>query len=583
MISNKSINISNDFAMRVFFFLMAIITSSVIGVFSQTSTPKKYTIRYEEKVRPGDASFENQKLPAKIRRSSSNKGEIKLVYEGEFPDSMKVAITAAADLWEAKISNKQPIYIGVCFGTLDPDVAMAAEVDYCDDDENNLSGCPTALASQIRDAEYSDSESPDGWIILNSNTNWDCNFTGKQSGGYNLTTAALRGIARCLGFGSSIIYLDNAYSYYHGWPTYFDKLLYSNSIFLSELTQFSSEMANFVKSDNVFLDTPSNTYKIYAPTTYKSDISLNYLDEDKSLMTYSIGQGNCILSIDEKTFDILRTIGWDLPISGLRIKCSNIQDDGIGSSYENHSFHLDTDNSSVSNYRWRFYLKDKSEKFIEISSGNTAEFTINQINSTENYFINLNGDLEGKIECDYTFDGEEYSAIPFKISLELKPIIISINNVSKINSVDYGFSLMFNVNYIGANKINVNVEEDYSTFVRNYQFDEPFIAHVMTGNISALNYSWVTIEVRNQYGSTFETLEFEPDYNLYQANEKIAKINGLFNNQPINKVQILNLNGTIVFDGKPSEFSKKYLSTGIYVRKDIYYNGISKTSKFIIL
>lgn len=41
MISNKSINISNDFAMRVFFFLMAIITSSVIGVFSQTSTPKK--------------------------------------------------------------------------------------------------------------------------------------------------------------------------------------------------------------------------------------------------------------------------------------------------------------------------------------------------------------------------------------------------------------------------------------------------------------------------------------------------------------------------------------------------------------
>lgn len=130
MISNKSINISNDFAMRVFLFLMAIITSSVIGVFSQTSTQKRYTIRYEEKVRPSDASFENQKLPAKIRRSSSNKGEINFVYFDEFPDSMKVAITAAANLWESKISNGHPIYIGVCYDYLEPNVAMAADVYY---------------------------------------------------------------------------------------------------------------------------------------------------------------------------------------------------------------------------------------------------------------------------------------------------------------------------------------------------------------------------------------------------------------------------------------------------------------------
>lgn len=571
--------------MRVFLFLIAIAASSVIGVFSQTSPIQRYTIRYEEKVRPCDTGLENKKLPAKIRRSSSNKGEINFVYYDEFPDSMKVAITAAADLWEAKISNKQPIYIGVCFDTLDPDVAMAAEVDYCNDDENNLFGCPTALASQIKNAEYSDSESPDGWIILNSNTNWDCNFTGKQSEEYNLTTAALRGIARCLGFGSSIVYFDNTYSYYHSWPTYFDKLLYSNSIFLSELTQASSEMANFVKSDNVFLDTPFNTYKIYAPTDYMPDISLNYLDVDNSLMTYSIGQGNCVLSIDEKTFDILRTIGWDLPITGLKIKCSDIQDDGIGSSYDNHSFHLDTNNERVSNYRWRFYLKDKSEKFIEVSSAETAVFTINKITSAENYFVNLNGDLEGKIECDYTFDGKEYSAIPFKISLELRPIIISIDNIFRINSDQYDFSLMFNVNYIGADKISVNVEEDYSTFVRNYQFEEPFIAHVITGNISALNYSWVTIEVRNQYGSTSETLEFEPDYSSYHVTEKINEINNQFNNSMTdNTVQIFNIDGTLVFNGKHTEIFEKHLPAGIYMKKEIDSTGMmSKISKFIIL
>ncbi|MDE6346054.1 MAG: hypothetical protein K2L55_05235 [Muribaculaceae bacterium] len=573
--------------MRVFLFLMAIITSSMIGVFSQTSTPKRYTIRYEEKIRPVNTCFENQKLPAKVRRTSSNNGEIKLVYEGEFPDSMKVAITAAADLWEAKIPNKQPIYIGVRFDTLDPDVAMAAEVTYCQDYDvpNDLNGCPTALASQLSDTMLSDEYMLDGYIIFNADIAWNCSFTDNISSGYNLTTLALKGIARCLGFGSSVVEVGyDDFLFYMGNASYFDRLLYNNNSYLSDLTEGSCELADFVKSNNVFLDTPSKSYKIYAPEEYKPDMSLYYLDEENSLMSYSMGIGNYTLSIDEKTIDILRAIGWDLPTKGLKIISSDIEEDGIASSYKSHTFQLNTNNKAISNHKWRFYLKDKSEKFIEVSTGSTECFTINKIDSVANYFININGDLEGRIECDYIFNGEEYSAIPFTVSLELKPIIISIDNVSTIKQEDYSFLVTFTVKYSGADYIYVNVEEEYDSTLRSYRIDEPFIAHAKTGNISTLYYSWITIEIINQYGSSYKTLEFEPNYNLIRENKITAGLPEIQTTSiPIKKVQIFNVNGIMVFEGNPNEYSENYFSKGIYLKKEIRENGDSTISKFILL
>ena len=579
MISNKSINISNDFAMRVFFFLMAIITSSVIGVFSQTSTPKKYTIRYEEKVRPGDASFENQKLPAKIRRSSSNKGEINFVYFDEFPDSMKVAITAAANLWESKISNGHPIYIGVCYDYLEPNVAMAADVYYYESSDffDNLNGCPSALATQISDSSESNEDNLDGLIIFDPDIEWDCGFTDKNFRGCNLTTMTLRGIARCLGIGSSVIYFDNSFCFYNNYPTYFDNLLYYNSTYLSDIEQKSDDMANFVKSDNVYLNTASNKYKIYAPSQYYRDMSLCYLDENNSLMSYSIGQGNSFLSIDDKTIDILRTIGWDLPKTGLKIVSSDIGSNGIGSSYTSHSFHLDNENEAISNYKWKFSLKNKSNKFEQISVGNEANFTISKIESAEDYFINLDGDLEGKVECEYALNGQKYNAIPFTISLGLKPVISSIDNLKVIKQEEeHSFYVTFTITYAGAENVSVEIERDNDVNVSVIRIDEPFIAHVKTYSMSTLTYNWVRIIVRNEYGKTEKTLEFPPD--IITSIDNISP-----KHEDVKRLQLFNINGIIVYDGTTTGFSEKNLYPGLYIKKEIYNNDISKTSKLVVL
>lgn len=97
----------------------------------------------------------------------------------------------------------------------------------------------------------------------------------------------LRGIARCLGFGSSIVERSkDEFSYFLRYPTYFDKLLYCDNNALSDLPEGSSAMADFVKSNKVYAHTESRDYKIYAPDEFVQDLSLCYFDGENSIMSH---------------------------------------------------------------------------------------------------------------------------------------------------------------------------------------------------------------------------------------------------------------------------------------------------------
>ena len=373
------------------------------------------------------------------------------------------------------------------------------------------------------------------------------------------------------------------FQFYFGYPAYFDKLLYSNNVRLSDIPQGSLQMADFITSGNVYLNTESHDYKIYAPEQYVYSSSLCYLDGGSSLMSYSLGQGNVALGIDDATIDILRAIGWDLPVSGFRIQCSDISDTGIGSAYSSHTFSLSKGNENVSSYSWTFSLRDNTGEYVQISSGSSEKFTIEKISSPENYFVNINGDLEGRIECDYTVGGQQFSAEPFILSLELKPTIISIDNLTvERNEDEFSFSLAFDVRYAGADVVTVEVEEEYNTMLRNYRIYEPYIAHAKTGNMSTLYYSWVYVTVTNEYGSTTETMEFAPNYTPGDGGGGTTGDDLLFGPGNVESVQLYELDGTIVFIGSQSEFSSFWIAPGIYVIKLIYDNGTTKSFKKIV-
>lgn len=277
--------------------------------------------------------LDNIGLPAKTNRLSNNSGDIVLVYDEFLPDSVQISFQAAAKLWESKLPPIQPIFINIQFEPLGDDVSMITETAYLV--ESELEGCPCSLASQIVGSSYGSIEAPDGIIVLNSDINWNCQFSEDSISEFNLPTAILRGITRCLGFGSSIIEKSSdKFSYNNNYPTYFDKLLYCGNRPLTSVSVESTEMADFVKSDKICAVTETQFHKIYAPNEFIPDVSLCYFDNKSSIMSYYIGSGNIDLSIDDDTVDILRAIGWNLQPSGLSIDCNNISDNGIGSSYE---------------------------------------------------------------------------------------------------------------------------------------------------------------------------------------------------------------------------------------------------------
>lgn len=570
-----------------FLLIVALLISSVTPGFAQIENPQRYTIRYVDKVRSGSPNFENQQLPAKARRLSSNKGNINIIYNDvSIPDSIKTSIAVAVNLWEAKISNKQPIYIDIEFEPLYSEVPMICGVYYQEYDisDNGSYGIPIALLSQIDNFPNGSELEPDGIIYFNSDIKWSCSFSSDNSTDYNMTTMALRGIAHCLGFGSDVIEYDTDKYLYEAYnPSIFNQYLYCDTIRLADLEDQTDELASFVKSDNVFFKTVNNSYKMYCPTEFEQYISLRYFEDDNSLMSYSLGKGNCLLAIDEKTLDVLKTIGWDLPQSGLRIKSTDISDDGIASSYISHTFYIDKGNKTLSNYQWKFMIKNKSGEFELISSGSEETFTINKIKSPNDYYINVNGDLEGRIECSYSIEGVEERAIPFSVSMELAPSIISIDNIEKHYTTDYGFYLTFTVKYTGAAHLTASVEEEYSYGERVYWCYEPYIGHVTTGIISNLFYSWVTVEVENEYGRAVKTLEFEPEYDNYNLARRLSQSSNVYPLiEEINRIQVFSLDGILKYEGSPENYSDSQLSPGIYLKRDIQNDRVVRNSKVIV-
>lgn len=154
---------------------------------------------------------------------------------------------------------------------------------------------------------------------------------------------------------------------------------------------------------------------------------------------------------------------------------------------------------------------------------------------------------------------------------DLKPVIHSIDNLQVVENDDYMFYLLFDVRFSGADYVIVELSEEYVTTVITDRFYGDGVAHVKTGNMSNLYYSWVTVIVRNEYGTVSQTMEFAPtagvDAPCLSAQDSLKEI------------VLYNADGRTVFSGTPSEFRDKAFRSGLYIKKEIFENGSSRTSK----
>lgn len=262
--------------------------------------------------------------------------------------------------------------------------------------------------------------------------------------------------------------------------------------------------------------------------------------------------------------------------AGLNIECQDITDNGIGSSYVSHTFCLAKSSDDISRYEWTFMLRDVSGNYVRVSTGNAPQFTIDKISDHENYHVSSNGELEGRIECRYTENGKETDAAPLSLLLELKPIILSVDNVEVNRLENYSFTVSLDVEYDGADYIFLEVEEEYSSSLRNYMFEQPYFAHMTSGKISSLYYSWVTVLVTNEYGSAEHTIEFEPTYCAGIEDNVGTRLNDK------DKIQIFRLDGMMMFEGDRKSLTDTTIPAGTYILRELKENGAIETAKRII-
>lgn len=212
-------------------------------------------------------------------------------------------------------------------------------------------------------------------------------------------------------------------------------------------------------------------------------------------------------------------------------------------------------------------------EYIEVSGGDTTpSFTIPAIEEPEKYAIS-DGCLSGMVECIYSMSDTQYRTILFPVTLELKPIILNVSNITKHPVNEWIFYVTFDVEYRGANKLIIATEEEYSAIQSIQDVYEPFLAHIKSYNLSTLRYSWLTIYVRNEYGTAEKTLEFAPDQ---------LGIDDIMASDQDRMIEVFTLQGVSVFKGNASEYEESSLTPGMYIRRWVGTDGRVHADKFIV-
>lgn len=203
----------------------------------------------------------------------------------------------------------------------------------------------------------------------------------------------------------------------------------------------------------------------------------------------------------------------------------NPPENGSYSIYTVNRFRLNTLLDGLSGYSWNFKLRraDGSESLV--ATGRTAEFSTTAISAPdilEDLYQDDEGYARGLIECDYERSGRKFKAVSLEVRLDLKPRILSVDNITRTPLYDdYFYDVSFAVKCAGAEICTVWVEQEYNPSYSplDYFLIDNRLDLSETG-LFALGYCWLHVKAINSYGIDEYVVEFEPDAKYKEARKK---------------------------------------------------------------
>ena len=524
-------------------------------------------------------------LPKEERLKNRNLLQFKDTIDKAIPDSMARCIAVAQDLWRNSIDAPIGATINIYYSYTDIDNDIETSVAY-----KRLDGIwyPYCLA-KVLGKSNDEKKAPDAIIKINKNTKWDCGFSENSNNTKNLTYALLRSIAVSLGFGSSVIQktirgndiikFNNTTGH-----SIFDNLVFSsNNVRLGDIPNMASkknqQLIDFATQQNgeVYVLKDYMAYKMYTPKTFKNGQSLVYLDNHNSLMNYELNTYSKIFQIDTVTTNVLKALGWKIaPVdSKIKIIGEDMDETGRASAYSSHHFILQTPVSEIKDAKWQFILPlNTGEETLISESQNSLDFNIPQINYPNNYQININGDIYGKIIFTGTILDKKISDI-YYVTLELRPQIKNVKIERKIaHAKEPSYDTYFTVEYTGSNQLFVSVEEEYGTSLATQVVKEPFFAHVKASYITAPYYAWIDITAENKYGKDTYTIELPPFDEFQNTKETLCTLHYSRGNM---LVEVYDCQKNKIRSGRTCDIFHN-LSPGLYFVR-VYKNNDVKTIK----
>lgn len=278
------------------------------------------------------------------------------------------------------------------------------------------------------------------------------------------------------------------------------------------------------------------------------------------------------------------------PEEKLTILSDDVSENGIASAYKNLKFYVNNI-GSIRNSKWILIrpMKDGTMKQI-ILSENSLECTIPAIDNENLYRININGDIDCKLQFECDWDNQHIEAAPFSLHLELRPYIETacISKIEPRNGKP-AYDAYYTVQYRGSEKIRVSVEEEYGSSINTQIINEPYIVNGVVENITSPYYAWIDFLVENEYGSSLYTIELGPYGEVLNSGNSIGREDRQNGTSLVNSLNIreyeyrvFNILGNNVGIFHDIDEFYKNANGGMYIIKQFIGNKCVNTKKVIV-
>ena len=491
---------------RIFRLLFLVLYS--VGIISTVQAQEIVHVACGENYTLGKTSINMSQGAKPNRTRSAGRGVIQCNYNG-ISDREKTAIETAANIWCAYLQNGDTIKIDVEY-----DESMS--YDILIDVLHQQLGNTLYPLSLLQHQRLESGHQTHGIIKLNPTSKWDVDAENGGTSKRNLVYAALRSIARIMGFGGS---LDMGI---HGYVVLknsnfspFEKMIISSegdslSAISVKRLKYSAALNSFVQPScgYLYVDSINAKHRLYAPPVFESDKSLKYLMNSLSLMNYEEAD-SWGTEVDDLTIELLNKIGWNLSEHSehIEIKGTDIDESGIASAYASHHFCISPANVSIANAHWEYRLPLKNGGYQTVMNYNGAELTTPAITNEHLYLIDSEGDIHAKILFNGTVNGQD-CCLEYNLTLELKPRIVKAEYTGiTVSSEDPTYyDVIVNVTYQGAYYVYATVKEEYASSATAYSCYTPYYASMKMNTIFGGAKATVRIKVQNAYGTAIKTI-----------------------------------------------------------------------------